>query len=887
MVNLNLNWHSQKDIEKQLETNKNTGLNYDEVTKRHQKYGKNEITSKKSINPLVLFLSQFNQPLEYILLFAVVITVILKHYMDALVIFTVVLVNALVGFIQEYKAMHAVHSLSKKLTGKVMVLRDSKKKKINIVDMTIGDIVFLEPGLKIPADMRLIETKELHINESMLTGESTTVLKNTDLLDKDTVLADRKNMCYYGTFVSSGRGVGVVTAIGDNTEMGRINEMISKADIIQTPLTIKINKFSKLLMYSILIISLIIYLIGIFKGEDMVVMFLIVVAMSVALIPEGLPAALTITLAIGVSRMAKKNAIITKLPAVETLGSTQTICSDKTGTLTQNKMAVEKIYTLEGIFNVTGDGYDPDGIIDKYDSKKHPLLTQCLLSGVLCNESNLVYKTHNWTIEGEPTEGALLVSGRKGNIDYYEVIKKYPKIDMIPFDSKYKYMATLHKLDNIKNIIYVKGAAELVLNKCKNITKEIHAQTEEFAKEGMRVLAFAKYETKKNKIEHSDIKDLEFLGFQAIIDPPREEVEKSIKTCLDAGIKVKMITGDHTMTALAIAQKIGITKTNNVLDGKTIESMSDSKLHKEVLNTDVFARVTPEDKLRLVKSLQDHGNLIVAMTGDGVNDAPSLKQANIGIAMGLGGTDVAKESSDMVLLDDNFSTIESAVQEGRGVYDNLVKFITWTIPTNLGEGLIIILSILIGSSILLPILPLQLLWINLMTAILLGLMLAFEPKEKDIMKRPPHPPNVPIISKALLFRILLVSILISIFSYLLFKLMLDIGHAEDFARTTAVNMFVIAEIFYLLNCRSLKNPIWKTKFFSNPALFLGIFLMILAQLLFTYNSFMNNIFETAPIDLNTWIFITSFGILLFIIVELEKLIVNNYFSHFHKSLVKE
>ncbi len=881
MTEENITWHSEKNIEEKLETSIELGLSEDEVKKRHEKYGKNQITPKKPVNPILLFLSQFHQPLEYILLAAVIITVLLEHYVDAIVIFAVILVNAVIGFVQEFKALHAVHALSKKLTGKAVVIREGKKKKIDFSEITIGDVVILEPGLKVPADMRIVQCKQLDINESMLTGESVPVMKNIDVLSRETILADRKNMAYYGTFVSAGWGVGIVTAIGDKTEMGKINEMISKAEIMQTPLTIKINKFSRSLMYVILVISLIIYIIGISKGEDMLAMFLVVVAMSVALIPEGLPAALTITLAIGVSRMAKKKAIITKLPAVETLGSTQIICSDKTGTLTQNKMNVLSVYTKEGVFEIEGNGYEPEGKIKgKNNYQTSPNFMECIKNGILCNDSSLVFKNHEWDIEGDPTEGALLVSGRKAGFDIDDLIKKYPRIDTIPFDSKYKYMATLNKEKN-NNIIYVKGAAEIILDRCKNSSKELHLQAENFAKEGMRVLAFAKKQTNKKNIEHEDINNLEFLGFQAMIDPPRPEVEHSIKACHTAGIKVKMITGDHTLTALSIAQKIGITQNNNVLDGKAIDKMTESQLHKAVGETDVFARVSPENKLRLVRAMQNHGNLIVAMTGDGVNDAPSLKQANIGIAMGVGGTDVAKESADMVLLDDNFSTIEAAVQEGRGVYDNLVKFITWTIPTNLGEGMIIILAILIGG--LLPIMPLQLLWINLATAILLGLMLAFEPKEKDIMNKPPHDSRLPIISRALLFRIILVSFLISAAAYALFKFAINLGYSVEVARTIAVNMFVIGEMFYLFNCRSLDKPIWKTKFFTNPLLFMGVFLMIIAQLIFTYLPFMNNIFGSSPITFDSWILIISAGFLIFVIVEIEKIIVRRYFSHMHKT----
>ena len=866
MVEYRDDWHAVSSVEKATGTSSTNGLSKNDVAKRQEQYGKNQITQKKAVNPVLIFLNQFNQPLIYILLAATIATYMMDHIVDSIVIFSVVLVNALIGFIQEYKALKAVHALSKSLQGKAIVIRDGKKQRIPVHELTIGDIVILEPGTKVPADLRLILNKELHVDESMLTGESVPVSKHIGTLPKDTVLGDRKNMAFFGTFVSSGRGTGIVVSIGDKTEMGRINEMISKADVLDTPLTIKINQFSKLLMYVILAFSAMTFVIGLLRGEDPFTMFLAAVALAVAAIPEGLPAAVTITLAIGVSRIARKNAIITKLPAVETLGSTQTIFSDKTGTLTKNMMTVQEIYTPDRKYKVEGTGYAPTGKIIGIPSKN---LSEILLAGALCNDASLIKKQGQWQIDGDFTEGALLVSARKGGIDSEVVEKKYPRIDVIPFESEHKFMATLHRKGKT-NVIYVKGAAEVVLKMCIN-SKKYHIHAEELAKEGLRVLAFASLETKKKTITPTDLKKMNFLGFQGMMDPPRDEVIDSIKNCHTAGISVKMITGDHVLTALAIAHKIGLTDKKNVISGKELQDISDSELEKIVLEVDVFARVSPKDKLRIVKAMQGH-NHIIAVTGDGVNDAPSLKQANIGIAMGLNGTDVAKESSDMVLLDDNFSTIEAAVQEGRGVYDNLIKFITWTLPTNLGEGLIIFSAILIGG--LLPILPLQLLWINMTTAIFLGMTLAFEPKEKGIMRRPPHDPNEQILSKWLILRIFITGIMICSFAYTLFLLAIKSGLSEEVARTIAVNMFVFGELFYLFSCRSLNRPVTKINFFSNKILRTGVLLMIGIQLLYTYSPFMNMLFGSAPISLMSWALIVSFSAIVMIVIELEKKIVN-------------
>jgi Ca2+-transporting ATPase len=600
----------------------------------------------------------------------------------------------------------------------------------------------------------------------------------------------------------------------------------------------------------------------------------------------------TITLAIGVSKMAKRTAIIRKLPAVETLGSTSVICSDKTGTLTKNQMTVEKIFSGNKTYDVTGVGYAPKGkfkcngnIIDPLTDRS---IQECLIAGLLCNDSNLVFSNNIYKIEGDPTEVALITAAAKAGLVHDLMSQKFPRIDAIPFESQYQYMATLHKDANVSNrIIYMKGSVESIVSRCTNVFAEspdtepfepdpFHNAANEMAREGLRVLAFARCicDSNMNSISHKDVSTgMTFLGLQAMIDPPRPEAIQAVKACKLAGINVKMITGDHELTALAIAYKIGIEdelKSNNrnvVLNGKKISLLTDSELIPIVKSTSVFARVAPEDKLRLVKALQANGDTI-AMTGDGVNDAPSLRQANIGIAMGITGTDVAKETADMVLTDDNFATIEAAIEEGRGVYDNLLKFIIWTLPTNFGEGLVILTAIIAG--ITLPITPVQILWINMTTAVLLGLTLAFEPKEPGIMTRPPRLPDSPILSFPLLVRISIVGVLLCAGAFGFMEYSLSSGRSVAAARTIAVNVFVFGELFYLFNCRSLCQPLFKINFFSNKSLLGGVFLMTLLQILFTYAPFMHTAFQSEPIMLNDWLFITGVGVTIFLVIEMVK-----------------
>jgi cation-transporting P-type ATPase F len=894
-LQLEKDWHSYKaeDVIADLGSNLAQGLVESEAEKRLERFGPNQLTRQTGQGSLIRFLLQFNQPLVIILLVAAVITVALSEYVDAAVIFGVILINAVIGFVQESKALKAIDALAKIMISEATVLRGGQKRRIFSGQLVIGDIVLLQSGDKVPADLRLVKQKELNIDESTLTGESVPVQKMETLLDPDAAIADRRNMAYSSTLVTRGNGQGIVVATGDHTEIGRINELIASADILQTPLTKKIHHFSTILLYVILGMAALTFLVGALRGQDWVEMFMASVALAVGAIPEGLPAAITITLAIGVSRMAKRNAIIRKLPAVETLGSTMVICSDKTGTLTQNQMTVQEMIAGSTRFSVTGVGYAPEGKIenDQYQVSldSNIALQELLKAGLLCNDSVIIKTDQGWKVEGDPTEGALVTSAMKAGYDRTVLEEELPRVDTIPFESEHQYMATLHDQGEGKpRLIYIKGSIESLCVDCSNVMgKDGQPETpaagavmewvESMALKGLRVLAFARKEVEpdKQEITHADLEQgTEFIGLQGMIDPPRPEAIESVAACQKAGIRVKMITGDHAGTAAAIAKQIGLCgescshHTREVLTGKDIAGSGQDDLVELADKTAVFARVSPEQKLNLVDALQKR-DYVVAMTGDGVNDAPALRQANIGVAMGITGTEVSKESADMVLTDDNFATIKAAVEEGRGVFDNLIKFITWTLPTNGGEGLVILAAVLLGTR--LPILPIQILWINMSTALLLGLMLAFEPKEPGIMIRPPREPSTPILTRPLIIRILIVSVLLVMGAFGLFKLELLLrGDNEALARTLAVNVFVFGEMFYLFNCRSITRPFWTLGVWSNKLFWLGLILMTLLQLLFTYLPLFNRVFQSAPIGLLEWGLVLANSLLIFIVVETEK-----------------
>ncbi len=693
-------------------------------------------------------------------------------------------------------------------------------------------------------------------------------------LPADTPLADRRNMAYAGTTVVSGQGAGLVIATGAITEAGRIAGLIASAPDLATPLTRKIAAFAQLLLWTILCLAALTFAIGIARGEQPFDMFMAAVALAVGAIPEGLPAAITITLAVGVARMAKRRAIVRRLPAVEALGSTTVICSDKTGTLTENAMTVRALWADGQLYEITGHGYAPEGEL-RLDGMKvgaGETAKEALLAGLLCNDAGLHHEKGQWQITGDPTEAALIVAAKKAGLDEATVIALFPRLDELPFDATRQSMATLHAVEG-ERIIYCKGAVEKLLPACSDLDAAIRAAIEaaaiDLARQGMRVLALGRRPAKTELLQADAIASgLTFLGLVGMIDPPRARAIAAVKTCHAAGIKVKMITGDHADTALAIARQLNILQDGgSALTGRQLAALDDAALAAAVRAVDVFARVEPEQKLRLVRALQSNGE-IVAMTGDGVNDAPALKAADIGIAMGLGGTEVAKEAAAMVLTDDNFATIEAAIEEGRGIFDNLVKFITWTLPTNFGEGLVILTAIVAGVT--LPITPLQILWINMTTAVLLGLPLAFEPVEGKIMRRPPRPPSAPILDRVLIGRIVLVGILMLAGSFGLFLLALERGQSLAEARSIAVNVFVMIEIVYLFNCRSLDRSLWTVAPFSNLWVWAGAGSMLLLQLAFTYLPIFQRLFGTTAIGLASWGEIVGVALLAMLVMEAEK-----------------
>lgn len=883
-------WHGLQISEavRLLETDLERGLLTEEAKARLERFGANRVTRTGGTPVWKRVLLQFHQPLIYVLLGATAVTAWLGEWVDSSVIFGVVLINAIVGYLQESKAERAIEALSSLVVTEATVLRDGHRQRVHSEELVPGDIVILQAGDRVSADIRLAEVRNFHVDESMLTGESLPVPKLSDPLAMDTMLADRRNLAFAGTLVTAGAAEGVVSATGDRTETGRIAWLISEAVNLSTPLTRKIASFSFLLLWLILGLAGVTFLVGLWHGEKPAEMFMAAVALAVGAIPEGLPAAVTVTLAIGVSRMAARRAIIRNLPAVETLGSTTIICSDKTGTLTENQMTVQEVFAGEVLYEVTGGGYEPAGELRHAGSPvevtSNVALSECLKAGVLCNDSQLVQKDGRWQVEGDPTEAALIVVGRKAGLAEAHLDSVHPRIDIIPFDSELQFMATLHG-GNGGRMIYKKGAVERLLDRCTSMldsrgvqvpldTERILRIVEQMGAKGLRVLAFAcrSAAADHSRLEHGHVAgELTFLGVQGMIDPPRPEAMRAVRSCHEAGVKVKMITGDHLITARAIARQIGIGPADGgepvAISGREIEHFSGSALADVAERTDVFARVAPEQKLRLVEALQSRGH-VVAMTGDGVNDAPALKQSNIGVAMGLGGTEVAKSSADMVLTDDNFATIEAAVEEGRCVFDNLTKFIVWTLPTNAGEALILLLAILTGTT--LPALPVQLLWINMTTAVLLGMTLAFETKEPDLMKRPPREADKPILDFALFMRTGLVGLLTVIGAFSLFLWEQNRGTSLAEARTMVVNVIVFVELFYLFNCRSLLHSAYSLGLFSNRWVWAGAAAMTAAQMVFTYVPFMNTAFQSAPISLEAWLRIIGIAFGVSLIVGFEK-----------------
>ncbi|NDJ23471.1 HAD-IC family P-type ATPase [Nostoc sp. B(2019)] len=909
-------WHhlSVQEITRHLDTNLETGLTSAVAAKKRDHFGANELKSKPGKSPLLRFLLQFNQPLLYILLIAGAIKAILGQWVNAGVIWGVTLINAIIGFVQESKAESAIAALASSVQTNATIIRNGKKVQLSSTELVPGDVVLLTSGDKVPADLRLVQVRNLQVNESALTGESIATEKNTQLLNLDAPLAERTNMAYAGSFVTFGTGKGIVVAIGDATETGRISQLMEQGTSLKTPLTRKFDKFSRTLLYIILGIAAFMFAVGLGYGYSWTEMFEAAIAFAVSAIPEGLPAVVTVTLAIGVSRMARRHAIVRKLPAVETLGGATVICSDKTGTLTENQMTVQAIYAGNRQYKVTGVGYAPQGeiLLDEKPVTKDnsSALEECIKAGLLCNDSYLEKKDEQWQVVGDPTEGALITVAHKVGYSRSSLEQEMPRLDVIPFESEFQYMATLHEtssfiightpdeavrastsLENDKQrVIFVKGSVEAILKRCQQMLDAegnfasvnadmIHQEVDTMANLGLRVLAFAKKSVHietlhATSLQHADIEnDLIFLGLQGMIDPPRTEAIKAVQACQEAGIQVKMITGDHAVTARAIAQSMGFNKNGEVLafTGSELARMEKSELATAIEDGAVFARVAPEQKLRIVEALQSKGE-VVAMTGDGVNDAPALKQADIGIAMGGAGTEVAKEASDMILTDDNFASIEAAVEEGRTVYRNLLKAIAFILPVNGGESMTILISVLLARE--LPILSLQVLWLNMVNSIAMTVPLAFEPKSERVMQQPPRNPRESLLSKSLVKRILVISIFNWILIFGVFEWIRQTTGNLALARTMAIQALVAGRVFYLLSISQLGSAIIarlrgiRQKINDASAIGIGIACTVILQIIFSQWNLMNSLFSTAPLNLNQWLICLLVGLPMVIVSAL-------------------
>ncbi|MBT4935628.1 calcium-translocating P-type ATPase, SERCA-type [Candidatus Woesearchaeota archaeon] len=844
-----------KEVMKDLNSTER-GLSKHEAETRINKYGFNELKEQDHVHPIRIFLEQFASPLVWILLVALIISISLHETIDAIVIGIIIVLNAILGFIQEYRAEKSIEALRKMASLKAKVLRDGKEIKIESKFVVPGDIIILETGDKIPADARLIEIHTLETQEGPLTGESQPVTKDLTVLKDKTPLADRKNMVYSATVISNGRGKAVVVSTGMKTEVGKIATLIKASHPKLTPLQKKLRQLGKYLTIAVVIVAIVVFLAGVLSGKAASVMFLTAIALAVAAIPEGLPAVITISLALGVQRMIKKNALVRKLPSVETLGSVSVICTDKTGTLTHNEMTVTKIWANNNVYDITGSGYEAEGtflIKKKLANPEH--LHALLTIGAQCNDSHFDDKE----VFGDPTEAALIISAQKAGFTKKELEKKQPRTDEIPFSSERKMMTTFHG-----KVSYTKGAPDILIEMCNRILingkvqrltrdkiKEIIKQNESFAGNALRVLGFAYNESVKKAGAE---KNMIFVGLQAMIDPPREEVKEAIKRCQDAGIRVIMITGDQITTAEAIAKELGIN--GKSLTGQELDAHKNLK--QDIKNISIFARVNPEHKLKIVEALKKDGQ-VVAMTGDGVNDAPALKKADIGISMGITGTDVAKEASDMILTDDNFTSIVNAVEEGRGIFENIRKFVNYLLSSNLGEITVILFASLyssvLGLNLGLPLTAIQILWVNLVTDGLPATALSLDPHSKDIMGRKPRPARESILSKELRSDIIVFGVLMGIISLVLFILYQDSGIIK--AQTIVFTSLVLFELVRLQTIRAE----YKLSMFSNRWLLAAIVVSVLLHFATIYTP-LNVWFKTTPLALVDWgVLIIASGVL--------------------------
>ncbi|TDR52705.1 P-type E1-E2 ATPase [Halomonas ventosae] len=882
-------WHSQAPdaVLAGLEASER-GLTAEQAADRLARHGHNRLPAPHRSGPLRRFLRQFHNVLIYVLLAAALGTAVLQHWVDTGVILGVVLINAIVGFLQEGKAEQALEAIRGMLSPRAQVLRDGKRRTVPAEELVPGDLVFLQAGDRVPADLRLLQSHNLRIDEAMLTGESVAVDKQTAAVDANADLGDRRCMAFSGTLVAFGQGRGMVVETGANTEIGHISTLLGEVETLTTPLLRDIATFGRWLSGAIVVLAVITFAIGYgVRDYDLVETFLAAVSLAVAAIPEGLPAIMTITLAIGVQRMAVRNAIIRRLPAVETLGSVTTICTDKTGTLTRNEMTMKTLLTAEEHFEVSGVGYEPRGGFSRageaVEVAHYPVLAEALEGILLCNDAELQQRDGGWQLEGDPTEGALVVAGLKAGLDVREVTRRYPRADVIPFESLYKFMVTLHQHhQGDHGLLYLKGAPERVLAVCDHERTgegdrpldrpSWERRMEAVAARGQRLLAVAvkRVDANQRTLTFPDVEQggLTLVAVCGLIDPPREEAIAAVKQCQQAGIVVKMITGDHAVTARAIADELGIATAGGVIPGHALEQASDADLERLVCEVDVFARATPEHKLRLVRALQASGQ-VVAMTGDGVNDAPALKRADVGVAMGIKGSEAAREAAAMVLADDNFASIAHAVEEGRTVYDNLRKAILYILPTSGGEALTILAAVLLGMT--LPLLPAQVLWVNMVTAVTLSLALAFEPAEPGVMRRRPRDPGTPILSGFLIWRVGFVSLLLLAGTFGHFLWMEQQGVEIELARTVAINALVMGEVAYLFNSRYILEPACnRAGLLGNRAVLLAVGVLVILQALFTYAPPLQFLFGTAPLGAMEWAGILAFGVVLFALVELEK-----------------
>lgn len=865
------------------------GLTSAEAAQRLEANGPNRLPAGKRRSLAARLFAQVNNLLIYVLLASALIAFLLGHGVDTVVILGVVVINATIGFIQEGRAEKALDAIRGMLTRETSVMRDGRRLTVPVESLVVGDVVLTEAGDRIPADLRLLRASSLRIEEAVLTGESAPADKATEPVAADAPLGDRASIAYSGTLVAGGQGAGLVIATGAATELGRISAMVGGVESLTTPLLRQMDAFARRLTIVILAIAACVCAFAaLVRGYEIEQAFMAAVGVAVAAIPEGLPAVMTITLAIGVRRMAERNAIIRRLPAVETLGAVSTICSDKTGTLTLNQMTAEAVLTASGAFAATGAGYEPRGalLLDGVatEPSAHPALGEIALAAVLCNDASLRQADSDWIVDGDPMEGALIALGIKAGVDAEAARRDFPRLAEIPFDARHRFMATLNRA-GADRLITVKGAPERVLELCdrqRSATGDEsldapmwRAAIDSLAARGQRVIAFASKRAAPgaDSLEFADVEtgDSTLLGLVGLIDPPRPEAVRAIADCRAAGIDVKMITGDHASTAAAIARELGLGDGSvDALTGRAIDAMDDVALRAALPTTAVFARTSPEHKLRLVEALQADG-AVVSMTGDGVNDAPALKRADVGVAMGRKGTEAAKEAAEMVLADDNFATIAAAVREGRIVYDNLVKVLGWTLPTNGGQAMAIVAAILAGVT--LPMTPAQILWVNMVTGVTLGLAFAFDPAEPGVMRRPPRDPRAPILSGHLVWRTALVSALFCVVVFAVFFWALRRGEELEHAQTFAVNAMVGLEIAYLFSVRLRHSAPFDFRAIRvTPALAIGIAAVVLLQIAFTYLPPLEFLYDTRPIDWPDMLVAGAAAVGLILVLELEKAI---------------